>query len=77
MLEACRGNLVSKNTMLLHCDVSDGLPFLSSCFDYVYSVRVLKYTKDIRAAIAEAYRVLKPGGKFLMTMPNPFSDQHF
>lgn len=37
-------------------------------FDVVYSQGVLHHTPDIEACIAEIHRVLKPGGRFIMTV---------
>merc|ERR1719266_1835368 len=41
------------------------MPFEAERFDKVFGVYTLKYSADIDAAIAEAVRVLKPGGKFV------------
>lgn len=41
---------------------AEALPFAEASFDIVYSYGVLHHTPDVRAAIAEVHRVLKPGG---------------
>jgi ubiquinone/menaquinone biosynthesis C-methylase UbiE len=41
------------------------LPFEANSFDKVFGIYTLKYSADLDRAIAEAARVLKPGGKFL------------
>merc|ERR1712113_854155 len=41
------------------------LPFDPDSFDKVFGVYTLKYSADLDRAIAEAARVLKPGGKFV------------
>jgi len=41
------------------------LPFEANSFDKVFGIYTLKYSADPSQAIAEAARVLKPGGKFL------------
>jgi SAM-dependent methyltransferase len=48
---------------------SDGarVPFASGTFDYVLSVEVLRYLPDVAPTLAEAARVLKPGGTLLAT----------
>lgn len=38
------------------------MPFAESSFDIIVAVHVLEHVPDDAAAIAEAYRVLKPGG---------------
>lgn len=49
------------NTNLQVADAED-LPFESESFDWMYSWGVLHHTPKTERAIAEAFRVLKPGG---------------
>ncbi|HWH43404.1 MAG TPA: methyltransferase domain-containing protein [Thermoleophilaceae bacterium] len=42
------------------------LPFPDECFDVVVSTQVYEYVEDIQAALAEARRVLRPGGRLLV-----------
>ncbi len=44
---------------------SERLPFEECTFDCVVSTFTLCSIEDVRRALAEVYRVLKPGGKFL------------
>ncbi|NTU81058.1 MAG: methyltransferase domain-containing protein [Chloroflexales bacterium] len=39
------------------------LPFLDQSFDFVVAVQVYEYVPTIAQALAEAYRVLRPGGR--------------
>ncbi len=39
-------------------------------FDFVVSFQVIEHIEDDRQFIAEVHRVLKPGGKFILTTPN-------
>ena len=67
-------DVVLRNTVIEDAD----LP--GNAFDVVFSISVLEHLgeKAIHSAMREAYRVLRPGGKFVMTVDlflnvNPFS----
>lgn len=49
------------------------LPFPDAAFDIVYGRAVLHHAADLKQFCAEAYRVLKPGGIFLMTREHVIS----
>lgn len=55
-------------------DVLEGsgtaLPFADESFDFVYSFKVLAHIEDIRTAMAEVGRVLRPGGKAALEFYN-------
>jgi ubiquinone/menaquinone biosynthesis C-methylase UbiE len=57
------------------CDASE-LPFDSNTMDIVYSLGVLHHTDDTIRCISEAYRVLKPGGSFIMSLYHSWSLNH-
>ena len=46
------------------------LPFEDNTFDLVICSEVLEHLEDYHAAIDEIYRVLKPEGKFLPSVPS-------
>jgi arsenite methyltransferase len=45
---------------------ADGVPYPDGSFDAAVSTQVLEYVPDIPAALAEAMRVLRPGGRLLI-----------
>ena len=47
----------------------DKLPYKDNTFDFIYCFSVIQFIDDDRAVIEEFYRVLKPGGKLLLTIP--------
>ncbi len=46
------------------------LPFPSRRFDLVVSTECIEHTPDPRAAVKEMARVLRPGGRIVLTCPN-------
>ena len=46
------------------------LPFLEQSFDAVLMLEMIYYLADQEAALSECRRVLKPGGKLMVCMPN-------
>lgn len=49
--------------------VAEQLPFVAGSFDTVLATEVLEHVHDAEAALAEVYRVLRPGGHALLTVP--------
>jgi len=54
----------------IECASVESLPYPDDFFDLVFSHEVLEHVPDDRAAVAEAYRVLKPGGHLVVFVPN-------
>lgn len=48
------------------------LPFADGSFDRVFASSVLWYVPDPAAAVAEMVRVLRPGGRFVFDVRNPY-----
>jgi ubiquinone/menaquinone biosynthesis C-methylase UbiE len=67
--------LHGKQCVLKLCD-SANIDFPSNYFDYVYSHGVLHHTPDTVRCISEAYRVLKPGGLFVLSLYHTYSAFH-
>lgn len=61
-----------KTADLRLCDAAH-LPFPDHFFDVVYSCGVLHHTPDTIRCIGEAYRVLKPGGTFILALYHTYS----
>ena len=53
-------------------DVEDGLPFDQASFDVVVAGELLEHLADPARVAAEAQRVLRPGGRFVGSVPNAF-----
>src|SRR5690606_10312656 len=45
------------------------LPFADDCFDSVFSSEVFEHVFNLPQIVDELYRVLKPGGRMLVTVP--------
>ncbi len=50
-------------------DITKPLPFCSDCFDVVVLSNVLEHVPNPRSLLKEAFRVLKPGGIVIATIP--------
>jgi ubiquinone/menaquinone biosynthesis C-methylase UbiE len=55
---------------LLLCADGYQLPFADGSFDVVLLIAVLEHTREPDRMLAEAQRVLKPGGRAIMVVPN-------
>lgn len=59
------------------CDLSREIPRDSDTFDAVFSTQVLEHVPNADAALREMRRVLKPGGRLFLTVPqgDPLHEQ--
>jgi len=48
----------------------DRLPFDDTSYDIIYAIEVMEHLANPYEFIREVYRVLKPGGKFILSVPN-------
>jgi 2-polyprenyl-6-hydroxyphenyl methylase / 3-demethylubiquinone-9 3-methyltransferase len=68
-LQLAKGYLKGKKINLILGDVTK-MPFKDNFFDKIYSSEVLEHVPNDKKAIEEIRRVLKKGGKLLITVPN-------
>lgn len=52
------------------CSAGEFLPFPESTFDLILSHEVLEHVEDDRAAVEQMLRVLRPGGRMIVFVPN-------
>jgi ubiquinone/menaquinone biosynthesis C-methylase UbiE len=50
-------------------DVTDPMPFDDNSFDAVTALDVIEHNEDDMAILTDSYRVLKPGGHIIITVP--------
>ncbi len=67
-LKFARQTNAAQNITLARCDAL-GLPFSDAAFDVVTMLDVLEHLSDDRAALGEVRRVLKPGGRYVFSVP--------
>ncbi|MDX6554658.1 MAG: arsenite methyltransferase [Miltoncostaeaceae bacterium] len=65
-IAAARAPAAGAAPVALHPGDALALPFADDSFDAVTSTQVMEYVADIPAALAEARRVLRPGGRLLI-----------
>src|SRR5436190_14498225 len=53
-------------------DADEPLPFAARSFDVVVAGELLEHLSDPALAVAEAHRVLRPGGAFVGSVPNAY-----
>ncbi|MBA4379215.1 MAG: class I SAM-dependent methyltransferase [Anaerolinea sp.] len=52
------------------CAAGEALPYPADNFDLILSHEVLEHVRDDRQAVEEIFRVLKPGGRLALFVPN-------
>jgi len=55
---------------LLVCAAGENLPYPAEAFDLVLSHEVLEHVRDDRQAVTAMVRILKPGGRLVLFVPN-------
>lgn len=52
------------------CNILEGLPYPDNTFDFVFSSEVIEHVDDTEKFLSEIFRVMKPGGKLVLSTPN-------
>lgn len=71
-LDKCRSEELPEmpsNVEFVQCAVPP-LPFEDESFDCVVSFQVIEHIRRDKEFVSEVYRVLKPGGRFIVSTPN-------
>lgn len=68
--QSARHGSLLRSPQLVCADI-EKLPFADNVFDLVFSSLSMQWCNDLNAALAEAKRVLKPGGLFVFTTFGP------
>lgn len=71
MVELARHRLGPGAEVIVH-DLADPLPYADATFDDVVASLVLHYLEDWTDPLAEMHRVLKPGGRLILSVNHPF-----
>ena len=69
MVGLAQQRLPDRRESLLRGDV-ENLPFASESFDVAVATGVLEYASDVRRAVAELARVVRPGGRVVVSFPD-------
>jgi ubiquinone/menaquinone biosynthesis C-methylase UbiE len=72
MLAEARANVPASNVRFVENDLRARWQADDSSFDLVVCTLVLEHVEDLRHVFAEAARVLRPGGRFLLYELHPF-----
>lgn len=62
-----------KNVEIIRADLTKRLPLPDEMADVVTMLAVLEHIPKPQRIVNEAYRILRPGGLFLVTVPSPAS----
>lgn len=65
-----RAQAASRISSLVICAAGERLPYPAETFDLILSHEVLEHVQDDLQAVREMVRVLKPGGRILVFVPN-------
>jgi SAM-dependent methyltransferase len=73
-LDEYTGESQREKISIVHANITAVLPLESGQFDHVTMLAVLEHLPAPRGVLAEAYRLLRPGGSLIMTWPTSAVD---
>jgi SAM-dependent methyltransferase len=74
LIDRLASRIKSPKLKLFYADIAQPMPFLESAsFDCVICSLVIDYVKDWGLLLAELYRVLKKGGRLVISTHHPFA----
>lgn len=65
-VEFARRQIRGLGNLTFLCENFQSLPFADGSFDLIYVIESICHATDMQKALSEAYRVLRPGGVFLV-----------
>ncbi len=72
--ELIRAKQYGKYNQLIQCHGSD-IPVRAGSFNVILSNSVLEHIRELKPVLNESYRLLAPGGRFLVTVPTDMFEE--
>lgn len=64
--------LADSNIKLIQAKVDKRIPIANNSIDLVTALAIIEHVNDPEKMLSEIYRVLKPGGRFVITTPSTY-----
>lgn len=64
-----KSRIKGKNVYLIHGDIFN-MPFRDNSIDYLYTMGTIEHSENMLDMVENIYKILKPGGKALVGLPN-------
>lgn len=72
--DECPGESNHGSISVVRADITSDLPLEGGQFDHVTMLAVLEHLISPKSVLAEAHRILRPGGSLIMTWPSSIVD---
>jgi len=76
IVDAISMDMVNLDSVDIVANINNGLPFEDNSIDEIYSFHFLEHVDNLEFALKEIYRVLKPNGRNIGTVPH-FANPYF